>query len=121
MTDKILIVTAPDDCLLDGKRILVVNLTADQKQIISDTLRQIDTEKHVIVYVWNDVEDVKWMLDKKHKCQLIMFNADSENHIISGYLAAQSNSYYFGSLKTLSSVNNSAIYNVDQCIDIINR
>jgi hypothetical protein len=120
MTDKILIVTAPDDSLLDGKRILAINLSADQKQLISDALKQVDASKNIIVYTWNDLEDIKWMLDKKHKSDMIIFNADSDNDLITGYMSAQSNSYYFGFLKSLQSVNNSAIYNVDQCIDLIN-
>lgn len=121
MIDKILIVTAPDDSLLDGKRILAVNLSIDQKQFISDALNQAENSKNIIVYIWNDLENLEWMLDKKQKSDLIIFNADSPNDLITGYMAAQPNSYYFGSLKSLQAVNNSAINNIDQCVDLINR
>ena len=121
MTDRIVLVTAPDDILLDGKRIISVNLSAEQQQILSDALNQIEKLKCLVVYIWNDREDIDWFFDKKAKSDIIIFNADSTNELITGYCAAQSNSYYFGSLRSLHKVNKSAIYSVDQCVDIINR
>ena len=59
--------------------------------------------------------------DKKHKSDIIIFNADSDNDIVVGYLAAQTNSYYFGNLKLLSTVNRSAIYNTDQLYDLLEK
>lgn len=118
MTDKVVIVTPPDDVLLDGIRILLVDLQPEQSKIISDALTQIN-DATVIAYVWKIGEDLDWLLDKKHKSQLIFFNADSQNETLVGYLAAQRKSYYFGNLKSLQSVNNSAIYNTDQCCDIL--
>ena len=57
---------------------------------------------------------VDWLLTVKPKANLIIFNADSSANgaieLIIGYMAAQSNSYYFGTLRDLNKVNDSIIY-----------
>ena len=119
MTDKVLLVTTPDDVLVDGIRILLVDIVPEQQQIISDALTQLDNSPDIVVYVWNSTNDTSWLLDKKLKSDAIIFNANSENDVIIGYMAAQSNSHYFGTLKILSMVNNSTIYNIDQVSTIL--
>jgi predicted DNA binding protein len=119
MTDKVLLVTAPDDVLIDGIRILLVDIVPEQQQIISDALTQLDNSPDIVLYVWNSTNDTSWLLDKKLKSDAIIFNANSENDVIIGYMAAQSNSHYFGTLKILSSVNNSTIYNIEQVLTIL--
>jgi hypothetical protein len=119
MTDKVLLVTAPDDVLIDGIRILLVDIVPEQQQIISDALTQLDNSPDIVLYVWNSTNDTSWLLDKKLKSDAIIFNANSENDVIIGYMAAQSNSHYFGNLKILSMVNNSTIYNIDQVSTIL--
>ena len=119
MTDKVLLVTAPDDVLIDGIRILLVDIVPEQQQIISDALTQLDNSPDIVLYVWNSTNDTSWLLDKKLKSDAIIFNANSENDVIIGYMAAQSNSHYFGTLKILSMVNNSTIYNIDQVSTIL--
>jgi hypothetical protein len=119
MTDKVLLVTAPDDVLVDGIRILLVDIVPEQQQIISDALTQLDNSPDIVVYVWNSDNDTSWLLDKKLKSDAIIFNADSENDVIIGYMAAQSNSHYFGTLKILSMVNKSTIYDTDQVLIIL--
>jgi hypothetical protein len=123
MSDKILLVTPPDDILLDGVRITLVNLNETQTKIISDVLTQLSDIPTTILYVWNSntSNDTEWVLDKKHKSDIIIFNANSDDDILVGYLAAQPNSHYFGTLKSLSSINNCAIYTVDQVTDIIGK
>jgi predicted DNA binding protein len=119
MSNKVLLVTPSDDVLLDGIRILLVDLVPEQQQIISDALTQLVSIPNIILYVWNSTNDINWLLDKKSKSDAIIFNADSENDVIIGYMAAQSNSHYFGTLKILSMVNNSTIYNIDQVSTIL--
>ena len=119
MTDKVLLVTPPDDVLVDGIRILLVDITPEQQQIISDALTQIETIPTTILYLWNSIESSDWLLDKKFKSDLIFFNADSENDVIIGYIAAQRNSYYFGTLKLLARVNKSTIYTIDDVLLIL--
>jgi predicted DNA binding protein len=119
MSNKVLLVTAPDDVLVDGVRILLVDLVLEQQQIISNALAQLATIPNVVLYIWNSSDDASWLLDKKSKSNAIIFNANSENDVIIGYMAAQSNSHYFGTLKILSLVNNSTIYNIEQVSTIL--
>jgi hypothetical protein len=109
MTDKVVVVTSPDDVLIDGYRILIVGLTSEQSKVISDALLSIDYDDNVILYIWES-GDSDWLLDKKHKSNLIIFNADHDNQLLVGYMAAQKNSHYFGYLKFLASANAKSIY-----------
>jgi len=120
MSDKILVVTPPDDTLLNGIRILHVELTEEQSQIASSALINSNTQHTIINYVWKMSDSVEWLLDKITKSNFILFNADSgANDLIIGYIAAQPNSYYFGTLRDLNLVNNSVIYNADQIINLL--
>ena len=121
MSDKVLLVTAPDDTPIDAIRILLVDLTPEHTQVISDALNEFTSIPNIVTYIWRTGDPVDWMLDKKHKSHCIIFNADCANHMILGYMAAQSNSHYFSTLKTLQSVNNNAIYNVNDCVNLINN
>ena len=118
MTNKVLLVTSPDDVLDDGLRILMVGLTNDQTNLISQALTRLGNIPTIVGYIVNGTE-VEWFLDKKPKCDLIIFNADSENDVIIGYMAAQSNSYYFGNLKSLSQANQNAIYDSEQIFNLL--
>lgn len=119
MTDKLLLVTAPDDIMLEGVRVLLVGLSEEQSSIVSQALLQIETMPCVIAYCWSKEEDVDWLIDKVYKSQIIIFNAEHENQTVVGYLAGKSNSYYFGNLRSLNQVNKSAIYDLDQCKQIL--
>jgi hypothetical protein len=121
MIDKIVLVTPPDDILVDGIRLLLVDVTIPQSQMVSSVLTQFETIPTVVAYMWSSGDSVDWLIDKKHKSDIIIFNADSDNDIVVGYLAAQPNSYYFGNLKLLSTVNRSAIYNTDQIYDLLEK
>ena len=118
MTDRITIVTTPDDILIDGIRILLVNLTDDQSYCVSTALKQSNVKNDIIVYLSNNI-DWDWIIDKKQKSDLIIFNSDSENSMLVGYLTAQSNSYYFGTLKDLHRANNRAIYTTEDIIFLL--
>jgi hypothetical protein len=120
MTDSVILVTDPDDVQVDGLRLLLVDLNIDQNQIVSDALARSDGFGSIVSYIWRSGDSVDWLLDKKHKSDLIIFNADSENDIIIGYMAAQKYSYYFGILKILSPANNRNIYNADDVTKILN-
>ena len=120
MTDHVILVTDPDDIQIDGIRILLVDLNVDQNQTVSDSLARAEGFGNIITYIWRTGDSVDWLLDKKHKSELIIFNADSENDIIIGYMSAQKYSYYFGTLKNLSMANSRNIYNADDVTQIIN-
>jgi len=120
MTDKILVITAPDDASLDGIRILAVNLTQEQGQLISNALLQFDNfSVNILNYVWKAGDSVAWLLDKKIKSDVIIFNADAEDNTITGYLSAQAKSYYFGTLKDLHLANDRAIYSTEDVLTLL--
>jgi hypothetical protein len=119
--DKILLISSPDDVLEEALRILLIDLDKNQSDIVSQCLLSINDLPYTIVYVWKNLEDTSWLFDKSLKSDLIIFNADSENQTLVGYLAAKRNSWYFGQLKTLHIVNKSAIYDVTQCSELLER
>ena len=119
MTGKVLVVTTPDDVMIDGFRLLLVDLDADQTKTISNSLLKISSDTSVITYMWGSNDDSYWLLDKKAKSDLIIFNANSQNELIVGYMAAQKNSHYFGTLKTLAQANAKAIYASEDCESLI--
>ncbi len=125
MTDRILLVTPPDDTLLDGIRITHVNLTEEQNNIVSISLMKSDVPYTMINYVWNMGNPVDWLLDKIAKSDLIIFNADGPTDpgrdVIIGWTSAQPQSYYFGNLKDLHLANDRAIYSVDDLTNLLEK
>ena len=121
MTDKILVVTAPDDTLIDGIRVVLVELDQEQSQIVSNALLTANTRYSIITYAWKMGDSIEWLIDKKLKSDIVIFNADSRNELITGYIAAQPNSYYFGNLKSLAKANDSAIYTTDQILTLLEK
>jgi hypothetical protein len=119
MNNKVSIVTAPDDLLQDGIRILAYGLEKEQSTAVSNVIFNLKDFKPTIIYVANGDDDQQWALDKKQKCSIIIFNADSVDQIMIGYLAAQANSYYFGDLRTLGSINRNKIYSQEQLKNIM--
>jgi hypothetical protein len=121
MQNKIIAVTDPDDILQDGTRILLVDLTQNQMQILSKALNQLEEFAVLITYIWNQQNSIDWLLDKKLKSDLIFFNAESDNQTLVGYFSAQSNSYYLGTLRGLNKTNGFVVYDVNQAVEILNR
>ena len=125
MTDRILLITPPDDTLLQGLRILHVELTEDQNSIVSEALFKSDLPHSVINYVWKMGDSVEWLLDKISKCDLLFFNAqgpsDPGQDVIIGWVAAQPMSYYFGTLRDLHLANNNVIYNTNDILDLLDK
>jgi hypothetical protein len=118
MSSKISLVTFPDDLTQDGLRICLVGLNQSQTSIISDSLNLLDYAPDTIIYIWNG-ENYPWLMDKKLKSDLLIFNAEYENQELIGYFSAQPNAYYLGNLKTLGIINKRIIHDVDQLILIL--
>ena len=72
MTDKIILVTQPDDIQEDGLRILLVDLTSEQSQVLSDALRMVQSSVSIIIYSAQN-SGIDWILDKKNKSKIIIF------------------------------------------------
>ncbi len=112
MSNKVSLVTAPDDVLEDSFRILLIGLTQEQSSVISDSLHKIDDLPNVVIYIWNN-ESPEWLFDKKNKSHLIVFNAGMNNPELIGYFSAHTKAHYFGLLKTLGIINNRVIHDSD--------
>lgn len=119
--EKILLVTEPDDVLQEGYRIFLFDLTPDQNLIVSNSLGAVDLEKNLIVYSWKSGNSTEWLFDKLPKCQMTIFNADSQEELLVGYLAAKNRSYYLGNLRALKLVNNLVLYDVESITTILER
>jgi len=119
MSNRVLLVTSPDDTIEQGVRISTIGLTQDQNSLVSRALLSLETDHSMIVYVWQGNEHTNWIIDKLYKSQLIIFNAGIDDQTLVGYLAAQYNAHYFGALRSLSEVNKSEIYDQDQCLNIL--
>ena len=125
MSDRILVVTPPDDTLLQGIRIVHVELTEEHSSIVSNALMQTTLPHTIINYVWKMGDPIAWLMDKIVKGDLIIFNASPENNgateLIIGWVAAQPRSYYFGNLKDLHMVNDRAIYSVEEILTLLEK
>jgi hypothetical protein len=119
MTNKIVLVTSPDDVVEMGQRISVVDLDIEQSDELSQALKMLELPDTVIVYRWTIGDNVDWLIDKIYKSNAVIFNADSLNQTLVGFLAAQKNSAYFNNLLSLNNVNKSMLYNRDQCLTFL--
>ena len=123
MTNQITLVSPPDDVLHDAIRILLVELDQDQTQLVSEAFLTFESVPPTVLYVWRMGNPMEWLLDKKSKTDLIIFNADTIPNgaveLIIGYIAAQSNSYYLGNLKDLNKANPRAIHDIDSLKEIL--
>ena len=126
MTDRILVVTPPDDTLLQGIRILHVNLNEEQSSIVSNALLQLELPHNIINYVFKMGNSIEWLLDKSTKCDIIIFNADNSRSdagldVVLGWIAAQPQSHYFGRLKDLHLANDRVIYTSEDVLTLLEK
>ena len=121
MSDKIFLITEPDDSFLEGVRIFLFDLDLEQYAVFSLALLNFDSVPSTVVYNAKDSTNIQWFVDKLLKSDLIIFNANSENQQLVGYLCAKPESYYFGELRSLSLVNKSVIFDMHQLKEILER
>jgi len=105
--------------LYDAFRILLVSLDQTQTQMLSSALYAIEDLPSTVLYIYNPGDDTDWMFDKKLKSDLIIFDVDSEDQTLVGYLTAQKNSHYFGEQKSLRKIANSAIYDIHSLKELL--
>lgn len=120
MTNKVSLVTDPDDVLEDSFRILLVGLNQSQNSIVSDALNKLSDIPNIVIYIWNN-ESLEWLFDKKNKSQVIIFNAEMPNDELIGYFSAHTKAHYFGLLKTLGIINNRVIHDLDEFLIILQK
>jgi hypothetical protein len=117
--NKLLLVTPPDDTNIDGLRILLVGISHDKTNLISTALTQLPSIPNTVLYMWAAGNDISWLMDKKNKSHLIIFDVENLPGELIGYFSAQLNSYYFGHLRDLGIINNNSILDVDQCYQLL--
>jgi hypothetical protein len=121
MSDKIFLITYPDDCFEEGIRIFTFDLDENQSSMLSRCLSGFTTIPTTIIYDSKDLSNDRWNIDKIQKSDLIFFNAESIYQNLVGYLCSKMNSYYFGQLKGLSLLNKSVIFDEHQLKEILER
>ena len=119
MSERVIVVTPPDDVLVEAKRILLFDPTVDQTQMISQCLSDIELINTVVFYIWRTGDDLNWLLDKALKYDLLILNADTSEQSMLGYLFSKPNSYYLGNIRSLSQLKNNQIYDADHLNTIL--
>jgi hypothetical protein len=119
VADNVILVTSPDDFIQDSYRLMLVDLDESQNQLVSSALLKVKHNGIVTAYIYRIQDPIQWFFDKKPKSDCIIFNAESKNESLVGYIAAQKNSYYFGTLKTFSMINKSAIYSEQDVVNLL--
>lgn len=117
--NKIVLVSDPDDVQIDGFRILLFDLDSTQGEIFTRAITGLDDISPTIIYTFRYGQDSNWLLDKYHKSDLIIFNADSLDSLMVGFFSSKRNSHYFGDLKSLNQVNKSVLYSIDDCRELL--
>jgi hypothetical protein len=121
MTEKVILVTDPDDTHENGFRLLLVDLSVEQSDLVSKALTTLNTDTTIIVYNYPLQDKVEWLLDKMRKCDKIIFNADSIDQTLVGYFSSYDNASYFGNLRSLNKVNTSVVYDTESCKQILEK
>lgn len=119
MTEKIILVTPPDDIYLDANRLLLVNLNPEHTQFISDALNKLTKIYTTVIYIWENGNGFEWLADKKSKSDMIIFNSSDQNELLTGYLSADPRSHYFGELRDLHVFNKKQILDIEQLSQIL--
>ena len=118
-SNRLSLVTPPDDVLTDSFRILSVGVNQEATALMSSALTRLPSIPETVLYVWQSGDDLEWLFDKKNKSNLIVFDPSSISPELVGYFSAQLNSYYFGSLRDLGIINNNSILDADQFYNIL--
>ena len=96
MTDKIRLISPPDQILDRSRSILAICLQQDLKNHLEDYLLNIDETINVYVFTEQD-KDIQWLLTNVNLADTIIFDIDgcspSVSHFIS-YILSFSNTYY---------------------------
>lgn len=109
MSEKIIVVTPPDDIWDDAERITLVDLNPEQSKTISDIITSVDITSNIVIYNFQHLNDEQWLVDKIQKSQLVFYNAESDNQLLVGYLLNNKNAYSLGVRRGLDFVNNRKI------------
>ena len=117
MNSKILIVTSPDYFHGNIPKVLLINPTAEEKLFVQEFLKNNDLE--LIIYVYNNDQDIPWLLNVASTSDSIYFNVDNTSDLLynyKSYLIANPRVTYKSQNLDYSLINKDRIYNIDEYI-----
>lgn len=115
--NKISIVTSPDYYHANTKRVLLINPSAEEKNLVHEWLKDNDVE--MVLYVYNSDNNIEWLLNIADSVESTYFNIDnttdiSYNYI--SYLISKPKVTYKSEKLDYSILNKDRIYNIDEYI-----
>jgi len=85
VNNKLLIVTSPDYFHGNIMKALLINPTADEKNQVQEWLK--DSVNEMALYVYNNDNDVTWLLNVASTSDSIYFNVDNTTDISYNYIS----------------------------------
>ena len=115
--NKISIVTSPDYYHANTERVLLINPSAEEKNLVHEWLKDNDVE--MVLYVYNSDNNIEWLLNIADSVESTYFNIDnttdiSYNYI--SYLISKPKVTYKSEKLDYSILNKDRIYNIDEYI-----
>ena len=85
MTNKLLIVTSPDYFHGNYTKALIINPSSDEKNLVQEWLKENDMD--IVFYVYNNNNDITWLLNVASTADSIYFNVDNTSDISYNYIS----------------------------------
>jgi hypothetical protein len=121
VSSKIFVITDPDDVEYDALRIVAVDLAPEQSYSLSEVLKTIQTNRDINLYVYSNLDDVAWLIDKSNKADYIFANPQSDDQQIVGYIASKRQSYFFGDTKITKALNKRSVLSHEHITEILRK
>lgn len=121
MNSKIVLITAPDDVEYDALKIAAVDLAPEQSEALSQVVKLIDIDRDINLYVYNLWDDLKWIIDKASKADIVFANAGSDNQQLIGFLASKRHTHLFGESTLSKALNKEPVFSQEQIEHIIGK
>ena len=117
MTNKLLIVTSPDYFHGNINKALLINPTADEKNLVQEWLKENETD--FCLYVYNNDDDISWLLNVASTSNSIYFNVDNTSDISYNYISyiiANQKVTYKGQNLDYSLINQNRTFDINEYI-----
>lgn len=111
------IITPPDYYHRSQYSSLVINPSQDEKQVISDSLKEIDTE--MSVYLYQNDNMIEWLINSAKIADSVYINVDNSkdlSYYYISYLVSQSNVTWNSDKLDYSIINREKVRNINEFI-----